>query len=273
MTTTKIGIDAGGTLVKIVHFNQNSLKYHKIPSSDLQSVVSWVKDNCPSTEICITGGKAHILKSHFKSEVLNIAEFDATYLGVKYLLEENKVNLNSFILANVGTGTSLHYVSNDKQTRIGGTGVGGGTLMGLSKLLTGYEEYNKIVDEAKRGTRELDLKVNQIYEGAIPPIPGELTASNFGNIYNFIEASENKNNLLAAVIGLVGEVVSTLSVHASGQYGTKDIVYIGSSFINNNLFKEIVKNYTEFRGGNPLFLTNGEYSGAIGALLSCKEVN
>ncbi|MNC54729.1 Type II pantothenate kinase [compost metagenome] len=141
-------------------------------------------------------------------------------------------------------------------------------MLGLSKLLAGTEEFGEIVQSAPHGLREkVDLKVSHIYEGAEPPIPGDLTASNFGNVPHSIEELD-KSDLLASVIGLVGETVTTVSVHAASQYGVSSIVYIGSSFIGNDLLKKVVEDYTVLRGATPYLLNNGEYSGAIGALFS-----
>ncbi|MNW61582.1 Type II pantothenate kinase [compost metagenome] len=113
----------------------------------------------------------------------------------------------------------------------------------------------------------MDLKVSHIYEGSEPPISGDLTASNFGNINGATSGIETPD-YLASVIGLVGETVTTVSVHAAMQHGLSTIVYIGSSFIGNEALKKVVTDYTILRGANPLILQNGEYSGAIGALFS-----
>jgi type II pantothenate kinase len=220
-------------------------------------------------KICVTGGKGSLLQSLLKHGVCNIVEFDVTCRGIKFLLNIEGVRLDSFILTNVGTGTSIHFIDSDIHTRVGGTGVGGGTMMGLSILLADVEEYDKIVDMAKQGERNaIDLKVRDIYEGSESPISGDLTASNFGNVHMLRLSAEKKDDLLVSVIGLVGETVATTSVLAAGQYGTTNIVYIGSSFIHNEILREIVANYTYFRGANPLFVRNGEYSGAVGALMS-----
>lgn len=100
-------------------------------------------------------------------------EFDATINGAIYLLQNEAFELETYILTNVGTGTSIHYVQKDRHERIGGTGVGGGTLMGLSQLLTGLSSYNEIVSKVPLGNREkIDLKVSDIYRDSPLPISG-----------------------------------------------------------------------------------------------------
>lgn len=263
-----IGIDAGGTLIKVACLKHGSLEFKKFPSSQLEYVASWI-NGFDTAKICITGGKAALLKSYLNQKASEIVEFEATCNGVRYLLTNNAISEKAYILTNVGTGTSIHHVDNNKQQRIGGTGVGGGTIMGLSQLLTGLTEYEAIVPLAAKGFRDrIDLKVSHIYEGAEPPIPGDLTASNFGNILPLVSTDQlTKEDLLASVVGLVGETVATVSVHAAGQYGVTSIIFIGSSFIANDLLKEVVQRYTKLRGALPIFIENGEYCGAIGALL------
>ncbi|MFD2615592.1 hypothetical protein [Paenibacillus gansuensis] len=163
--------------------------------------------------------KSSFIELIYESKAAEIVEFEATCNGVRYLLAKYGVSEEAYIISNVGTGNSIHHIDNNQHQRIGGTGVGGGTLMGLSQLLTGLTEYEAIVSLATKGLRDrIDLKVSHIYEGAEPPIPRDLTASNFGNILSLISTDQlTKEELLASVFGLVGETVATVSVLASGQ--------------------------------------------------------
>ncbi|WP_407944823.1 type II pantothenate kinase [Paenibacillus albiflavus] len=266
--TIRIGIDAGGTLVKIAYILNDKLELLKLPSKELLQAVNWVKETLDTPEICVTGGKAEQLAKLLPFEMKRIVEFEATCKGVQYLMSHSKQEEGPFVLVNVGTGTSIHYVNGEEHVRIGGTGVGGGTMIGLSRLLTGIENYQEFILSEVGGQRdELDLKVKHIYEGSEPPIPGELTASNFGNL-NSVPANVPISDYLSSVIGLVGETVATASVLAAAQRGISRIVYIGSSFSGNQSLKKVVAEYTVLREGQPIILDNGEYSGAIGALLS-----
>ncbi|WP_274651016.1 type II pantothenate kinase [Paenibacillus humicola] len=265
----KVGIDAGGTLIKIAVMEKETTDYRKFPVSELKQAASWI-NGMKNAQICITGGKAALLASYLDTAPAEIVEFEASSSGVRYLLARNAMSQTEFVFTNVGTGTSIHHLENGGHRRVGGTGVGGGTIMGLSRLLTGITDYETIVSMAAKGMRDrIDLKVSHIYEGAEPPIPGDLTASNFGNLMSLhAEEQLSREDLLASVIGLVGETVATTSVLAAGQCGMSTIVFIGSSFIGNDLLKQVVERYTELRGAQARFLENGEYCGAIGALLS-----
>lgn len=269
-----IGIDAGGTLIKVAYQMEDTIQYKKFSSLELENVVSWIKDHFSVPTICITGGKGVLLQSLLPSgSSSTITEFDATCKGIQFLLKSAKIMIDSYILTNVGTGTSIHYINADSYKRITGTGVGGGAMIGLSSLLTGIKDYTNIVSMAKTGKRDrIDLKVKDIYEDSAPPILGDLTASNFGKAHLIQLEHEQNDDFIASIIGLVGETVVTTSILAAEQYGVKYIVYIGSSFIDNEMLRNVVNEYTTYKGMNPLFINNGEYSGAIGALLTIKEI-
>ncbi|NBD24816.1 type II pantothenate kinase [Paenibacillus glycinis] len=265
----KIGIDAGGTLIKIACMGpEGGLELRKAPVRELSAISAWLGGR-RDARVCVTGGKSAQLKAMTDEAVADIPEFAATMAGAEYLLGKDSP---AYVLTNVGTGTSIHRVQPGGHARIGGTGVGGGTLMGLSRLLTGLTDFEEIVKLAQSGTRGgVDLKVSDIYAGAEPPIPGDLTASNFAKLFLRDDMDDiPKADLVASVIGLVGETVATTSVLAAGQSGLSSIVYIGSSFFRNEPLKDVVRAYTVLRGGTPIFPDNGEFFGAIGAALSAK---
>lgn len=272
----KIGIDAGGTLIKIALEQHAEIEYVKFPTAEWKTCAAWLAERYPDGDVCVAGGKSALLASTLtpmmRRPIRQMVEFDATCSGVKFLLNGRIPADSPFLLTNVGTGTSIHCIAPEGHTRIGGTGVGGGTIIGLSWLLAGMNRYSDIVEAAKRGVRDtIDLKVHHIYEGSEPPIPGDLTASNFGYIgqqHPQPSAPIAKEDMLASVIGLVGETVSSISVHAAGRCGASSIVYIGSSFIDNDLLVRVIEDYTKLRGSEAVFLPGGEYSGALGALKS-----
>lgn len=267
-----VGIDAGGTLLKVAYREGEKFHVRKYPIAELEGVAEWV-NGLENYKVCVTGGKSGVFISHLQKEAKEMVEFEATHRGVRFLLGRMGRTDTDYLITNVGTGTSIHCIHGDSHERLGGTGVGGGTLVGLGYLLTGVRHFDEIVRLAEQGSRErIDLKVKHIYEGKEPPISGELTASNFGN--DLFSGAEDmpKEDLLATVMGLVGETVSTVSVQAARQCRSSTIIYIGSSFHENDLLKEIVVSYTKLRGASPLFLENGEFSGAVGAMISLGNV-
>ncbi len=270
-----IGIDVGGTLTKVAYFEQNrELKLLHFPSADLQKVSDWIASFKEDIRIGLTGGRAEQLKAYLHShENLHyLVEFDATIAGVKYQLNIGGQHFSDAIITNIGTGTSIHTLKGNIHERIAGTGIGGGTLLGMSSLMTGIHEFDEIVHLSSGGSRaEVDMLVSDIYFGNKTPIDGGLTASNFGAAGLKPKSHQSKENLLATVQGLVGEVISTLSIQCAFAEEVEHIVYIGSTLAENEPLQNIIGNYTKRKKRTPIFLRDNGYSGAIGALLSKME--
>ena len=56
------------------------------------------------------------------------------------------------ILVSIGSGVSIIKVSAfDSFERVAGTMIGGGTLIGLSNLLTGVKDFDQIINLASSG--------------------------------------------------------------------------------------------------------------------------
>ncbi|WP_346235627.1 type II pantothenate kinase [Lysinibacillus telephonicus] len=272
-----IGIDAGGTLTKLAYVNeQNELEFKIFPSNDFSQVKNWLENHPHIEEIGLTGGRTQQLL-----EVLNtmksiqyLVEFEATLKGVQYLLKKDGYEIENSIITNIGTGTSIHYMEGQSHTRVGGTGIGGGTLTGLSTIITGVSDFDEITSKAALGSRELiDLFVKDIFQGIEIPIEleGHLTASNFGKVSILKDAKHEVNDLLATVQALVGEVITTLSIQFAEVKKAEHIIYIGSTLINNEHLKQVIANYTILKKHKPIFLKNSGFTGAIGALLNKLE--
>lgn len=269
---TAVGIDAGGTLIKAAIQKRDRVEYMKFSAASMKEAVRTIMKEAGAVPIGLTGGRSAVAGQYLNREVHTLVEFEATCKGVQYLLRKQGDRLRSFVMTNVGTGTSIHYIDGQQHERIGGIGVGGGTLIGLSYLMTGVSEYNEIIQCAKEGNRaQVDLKVSDIYEGLTPPISGDLTASNFGKPMHLRHADISVSDKLLSIIGLIGETVTTVSVMSARELNVTPVVYIGSSFIDNEPLKEIVAGYTALRGSQPYFVHNGEYSGAVGAMLSVTD--
>ena len=76
------------------------------------------------------GGKSKLLQQLLTGsyKIIELSEFEATLAGVQFILKEEQHTINNFILTNIGTGTSIHYVYNEQYIRAGGTGLAVGLL-------------------------------------------------------------------------------------------------------------------------------------------------
>lgn len=272
-----IGIDAGGTLTKVAYINeQDEMDFAVFPSNDFSLVKAWIEEHPHIEEIGLTGGRTKQLLDVLKTmkSIQYLVEFEATFKGVKYLLEKNGHHFENAIITNIGTGTSIHHMDGQSHVRVGGTGVGGGTLTGLATIMTGISDFDQITANAAIGSREgIDLFVKDIFKGMEPPIEGHLTASNFGNVNILDNVPHETNDLLATIQALVGEVITTLSIQFAEEKKCESIIYIGSTLTNNAHLRQVIANYTILKKHNPIFLNDCGFTGAIGALLYKVELS
>lgn len=263
----RIGIDAGGSLIKIVIEEKGKLTYKKYPLEKLDEAASWLAILAQQAEVNVTGGKAEYLKERYFPKARLVTEFKASCEGANYLIKKARLNIpTKFVLVNIGTGTSWYLIEADKTERILGSGIGGGTFMGLGKLLSTKTEYSQLVDQAKEGDRaNIDLLVKDIYSPGEPPIEGTLTASNFAK--NVGNAVHSESDRIAAIVNMIAETIVLLSNQTAKLYQTQEIVYIGSTLINNPPLQVGLERFSSMVGLTPHFLQNGEYCGAIGSLI------
>lgn len=268
----EMGIDAGGTLTKIAYIDSTGeLILKNFPSNDLRVPAQFINQFTELEVIGITGGRAEQLNQFItiNPKTVGLVEFEATMEGVKFLLSQEKSDIEDAIITNIGSGTSIHHMKYDEYTRVGGTGVGGGTLVGLSALLTGVNSYQEMSNLAQSGTRKgIDLMVADIFQGQEIPAPlnPDLTASNFGQAGIKLNETYKDEDLLATVARLVGEVITTLSIQLADQFKTESIVYIGTTLKDHPVLQYVIEDYTTLKKKKAIFLDDRGYSGAIGAL-------
>ncbi|MFC4354643.1 type II pantothenate kinase [Chryseomicrobium palamuruense] len=266
-----IGIDAGGTLVKLAYKSEsNQIHTTYFLSSRFDLVKQWIENKFDHPKICMTGGRAKQLQNFLGTENYQyVVEFDATVRGVLYQLDKNHIDIQQAIVTNIGTGTSIHHLFETQHTRLGGTGIGGGTLMGLSKKMAGTMVFGEIVERSSMGSRKhIDVLVEDIYQENQLPIKGSLTASNFGALLHSEEEVNSDNDYLAGIQGMIGEVISSLSIQAADTKNVEDIIYIGTTLENNEMLQNVIASYTTLKNKRAVFLPEHGYSGAIGALLT-----
>ncbi len=69
------------------------------------------------------------------------------------------------LLVSIGSGVSMIKVNNfSSYERVSGTMIGGGTLLGLSNLLTGINDLDSIIEMSKKGDHtKVDMLIKDIY--------------------------------------------------------------------------------------------------------------
>lgn len=232
-----IGIDVGGSTTKIVGFDirhgeQKLIKPIFVRATDpITSIYGafgkFTDENnlglSDIEKVMITGvGSSYVVKPIFELPCEVIPEFRCIGLGGLYLSQ-----LDSAIVASLGTGTALVLaIRGEEPVYLGGTGVGGGTLLGLSKKLLDMDDIKHIQDLADKGDlNKVDLKIKDITKNDIVPGFAErMTASNFGKISDLA----SKSDIALGLINMVFETIGMVSIFAARNHKIRDIVLTGN---------------------------------------------
>ena len=270
MSGTWVGIDAGASGTKVVARRGErgvEREARRLASDDDAELERWVRQLEPDG-IGTTGAGgarwAERLGGRFPTRFQD--EFQAWADGSDLLLEGHEIPIERpYLVASVGTGTSVIRVSEGPAERAGGCALGGGTLRGLGQLLLGTSDHDEISTLAAKGNRfGIDLEIADLY----PEIPRGFTASNFGGNDLTPARTKNREDLAQALAVMVGENVSILCCALANGRGIHHIAFGGGTLRNNPACWEIIEQMARVRGHTAIALPDGEYTGAEGAVLA-----
>jgi type II pantothenate kinase len=105
-------------------------------------VTHWVDAFAPDC-VGLTGGGAPGLARSLGIDTVRIDEFEAWAAGARALLGDAGGASGCFLLVSLGTGTSAMRVDPGGVRRVGGTALGGGTLVGLCTALIGATRFEE----------------------------------------------------------------------------------------------------------------------------------
>jgi type II pantothenate kinase len=260
----------GATLAKtVLRAADGSLDYRISPAHALDELARRLGDDAPGT-IGLTGGGAEALLERLEGQGMRVNEFAAWGAGASMMLREQAVAPSErHLVVSVGTGTSVLLADGRSTSRLGGTALGGGTVVGLGSALLGSRSFEEIADLAVRGDRRrVDLLVSDIYRPGEIPLASNLTAANFGRLgRKEREEAPAREDLAHAIMGLVGENVALVCAGISAAALAPRIVFGGSTLRANPALRAILEQITAAAGREPVFLREGEFAGALGSLL------
>ena len=230
-----IGIDVGGSTTKIVGYDRESrsliapqlIKANDPVTATYGAFGKFTDENKIAIQsiekIMVTGvGSAYVKDTIYGIPCITVPEFDCIGRGALHIS-----GLSDVLAVSMGTGTALvHAKYGSPSSYLGGTGVGGGTLMGLSRLLLHAESIEHIDEYITGGDlNRIDLRISDVTaEGTLTALSRELTAANFGNVSDNAE----RDDIARGIANLVLETVGVSSIFASRGIGTSDIVLTGN---------------------------------------------
>lgn len=268
-----IGIDVGGSTTKIVGFDENKKLINPLFVRATDQITSiygafgkFTSENSIELSeidrVMMTGvGSSFINKPIYGLKCECVPEFECVGRGGLYLS-----NYDETIVVSLGTGTAIVHAKGKNEVKyLGGTGVGGGTLMGLSKQLLKMDDIDHIIELAKEGDlNNIDLRIKDI-SASYGGLPEYMTAANFGKISDMA----TKSDVALGIINMVFEVAGMLAVFAARNHNIKNIVLTGN-LTKVPQSKEIFNTLNGMFDVNFVIPENSQFSTVIGAALSAE---
>lgn len=268
-----IGIDVGGSTTKIVGFKRNGAKHELIsplyvkatdPVTSIYGAFGKFTDInelalSDIEQVLMTGvGSSHIKRSIYDLPCQTVPEFDCIGRGGLYLS-----GLEEAIVVSMGTGTAIVHARKGKEADyLGGTGVGGGTLLGLAKKMLGIESTAHLEKLAEGGDLgHIDLRIGDITKKDF--LPNSLTAANFGKVSDMATPSD----VACGIINMVFETVGMMALFAARSRGVENIVMTGN-LTRMAYARPFFENFSSVFHANFLLPEYAQFATVIGAALS-----
>ncbi len=272
---TVIGIDVGGSTTKIVGFCKEGGRRRLIaplfvkatdPVTSIYGAFGKFTDQnglalSDIEQVLMTGvGSSYLSKPIYALPCGTVPEFKSIGLGGLYLS-----GLREAIVVSMGTGTAIVHAKEGEETAyLGGTGVGGGTLLGLSKKILGIEDIDHLAALAAEGNLgNIDLRIGDITKkDSSVGLPDQMTAANFGKLSDIASQAD----LALGILNMVFETVGMLSLFAARARGVQDIVLTGN-LTNVRYAKTVFDTLSSMFGVHFVIPENAQYATVIGTAL------
>jgi type II pantothenate kinase len=170
-----------------------------------------------------TGGRHKDLASSFKNiPIFKIGEAQAVGHGG---LQMSK--LEEALVVSAGTGTSMIAARGSSFGHVTGSAVGGGTLLGLAKLLLATSNPLEIAALAAKGNPAgVDSTLQDVLGSGIGHLPSDATAVNLGRLVS-LEQPATREDMAAGLVTLVSQVIAVIALNAASAQKLKRIVIVG----------------------------------------------
>jgi type II pantothenate kinase len=265
-----IGIDIGATTTKAVSLEEGKLiRKVKTKASDAVTAATGafgkiVLENEIAMNVIegikITGvGAPKIKNDIFGIPTSRVDEIKAIGTGGMFLS-----GMDNIIITNIGTGTVIIEANGRNISHFGGSGVGGGTILGLAKKLLPTAEFSDIIKLVHTGKlSRVDLLLEDIMDTDMSFLNKETTAANFAKMSDNA-ASED---IALAIINMVYQVIGVLSVFAARAKNIKRVIVTGNGS-DNKLGQKVLADITGMYGIEFIYPNDAEYTTAVGAGLA-----
>ncbi|MBQ8158824.1 MAG: type II pantothenate kinase [Prevotella sp.] len=214
-------------------------------------------------QVMVTGvGSTYVNEPLFGITTQKVDEFVADGLGARF-----ESGLTKAIVVSMGTGTSFVQCDGDDIRHIGGLGIGGGTLQGLSRVMLNTRDWKQIQSLAMKGNiHNINLQIGDISRQPLPGLPMDATAS----LFSKAQYDAPKEDIALGIITMVLQTIGSAAILAALNSGIKDFVLIGNLTLLPQC-KDVYPMLEKLYGVHFLIPKYSEFCTSIGAALAYQK--
>lgn len=272
MIVKRVAVDIGMTNIDVAVESEDGLHFQMIENqrgqatAQLRQAMDWLGDDLtPGMTIGVTGGRYRNLPEMLEGfKLQKVDEMKALGLGGLALS-----SLDSGLVVSAGTGAAMVAARPSGVEHVTGSAVGGGTLLGLARLILGTDDVDEIDRLALAGdAAEVDIMLNEAVGGKVGRLPAHANAVNLGKLDQ--EDGFTRENLAAGLVRLVAQVIAVIAINASDAADMKHIIMLGHLMDLASIRKEIDL-VGEFYDRTFTMPDNPGFGTAMGVLAVIKE--
>lgn len=222
--------------------------------------------------LAVTGGRHRLLPAKIGNCVVqSVGELEAIGRGGQAMAAlPDEDALQPLLVVSAGSGTAMIKAQGRTYTHVTGTAVGGGTMLGLGRLLIGTIDPRAIDELAQAGNSNgVDLSLADVITGPIGTLPAEATAVNFGRLVRSPEPP-TRADLAAGIVTLVGQTIALIAVNAARSLPTSQVVITGH-LIDMVTMRRMVAAVGALYGQTFHMPVDAGFATALGALLTVRD--
>jgi len=218
MTNIDLIVEGAGDLLMRMLINQHGEAAAQVRQA--LKVIS--EDLTPGMTIGVSGGRYRDLPDDMDGfQIRKVDEMQALGLGGLVLAE-----VESGLVVGAGTGTAMVAACGVDVSHVTGSAVGGGTLVGLSRLILGTDDVAEIDRLALAGDAAVvDIMLTEAVGGEVGRLPAEANAVNLGKVS--WETEFSRENLAAGLVRLVAQVIAVIAINAAAAENLDRIILVG----------------------------------------------
>ncbi|MDD3401265.1 MAG: ECF transporter S component [Eubacteriales bacterium] len=252
-----LGIDIGASTTKLAMLRGNRCRqtYIKADDESLDEAISKFSLNGVK-RIAITGVGASYIEGNIAGiSTVRVDEFASLSRGAATIAHKHNC-----LIVSVGTGTSFVRVTPLRSWHVGGTGIGGGMIEGLSERMLDVHDMKGLLELANKGDLgKVDLQLGDVCKDTISNLSPDSTVANLKKA-----ATASDSDLALGLVNVVFESIGVMAAFAVQKHLTRTIVLVGT-IMNIPAAQGILDGVAKLHHVRFIIPQNSPFATAIGA--------